>query len=79
MCHAIEFQPFCVLKPFALDPNSPASLHISMNIIVAPGSRSDGFISITFPVTSAIGNIHNGIIAGKLKGVIPEKGEDEVS
>ena len=43
-----------------------------MNIMVAPGSRSDGFITITLPVTKAIGNIHKGIMAGKLNGVIPE-------
>ncbi|KRZ21909.1 hypothetical protein T4B_9607 [Trichinella pseudospiralis] len=52
----------------------------------APGSCSDGFSSIVFPVASAMGNICNtghelcgrsftttqsGIIAGKLNGMIP--------
>ena len=46
-----------------------------MNIIVAPGSHSEGFITITFTVTKAMGNIQSGIIAGKLKGVMPREGE----
>lgn len=86
---------------------NPASLVSSINIMQAPGSRSDGFIKQVFPVTRAMGNIyrykistqligyshncepisrskhlvlkynvgsfltHNGIIAGKLNGVMP--------
>jgi hypothetical protein len=37
----------------------------------APGSLSDGLIMKVLPHTRAKGNIHRGIIAGKLKGVIP--------
>ena len=35
------------------------------------GSFSDGFKMKVFPQAIAIGNIHIGTIAGKLKGVIP--------
>ena len=35
------------------------------------GSRSEGFKIKQLPQTIASGYIHNGIIAGKLKGVIP--------
>jgi hypothetical protein len=35
------------------------------------GSRSDGFSTNVFPQAMAIGNIHMGTIAGKLKGVMP--------
>ena len=35
------------------------------------GSCSEGFSTNVLPVTMAIGNIHSGIIAGKLNGVMP--------
>ena len=39
--------------------------------IVTPGALSVGLITMVFPQVIAKGNIHNGIIAGKLNGVIP--------
>eukprot|EP00698_Gefionella_okellyi_P013677 TRINITY_DN3763_c0_g1_i1.p1 TRINITY_DN3763_c0_g1~~TRINITY_DN3763_c0_g1_i1.p1 ORF type:complete len:705 (-),score=165.84 TRINITY_DN3763_c0_g1_i1:76-2190(-) len=39
--------------------------------MVQPGSRSLGLITKVLPQVIAIGNIHRGIMAGKLKGVIP--------
>ena len=39
--------------------------------MVDNGSCSEGFNTKVFPHTIAIGNIHKGIIAGKLNGVIP--------
>jgi hypothetical protein len=36
-----------------------------------PGSFSEGFRMKAFPQAIAGANIHMGIIAGKLKGVIP--------
>ena len=35
------------------------------------GSCSEGLSTNVLPQTMAIGNIHSGIIAGKLKGVMP--------
>ena len=49
----------------------PASLSKSAKIKVTLGSRSDGFKMKEFPQARAFGIIHNGTIAGKLKGVIP--------
>ena len=49
----------------------PASIANAANITAAPGSRSDGFNTIVFPAVTANGNIHSGIIAGKLNGHIP--------
>lgn len=43
--------------------------------MAAPGHFSDGFITNVFPAAIASGNIHNGIIAGKLKGHIPSTAE----
>ena len=37
------------------------------------GSCSDGFSINALPQAIAIGNIHSGIIAGKLNGVIPKQ------
>ena len=50
---------------------SPASFNNSANLIEQDGSFSDGFNIKVFPQAIAIGNIHIGTIAGKLKGVIP--------
>jgi hypothetical protein len=41
--------------------------------IVHPGSFSDGLITKVFPQVIATGIIHNGIMAGKLKGQIPSQ------
>src|SRR5210317_1219747 len=48
---------------------SPASFKSSANLIGQDGSFSEGFKIKVFPI--AIGNIHIGTMAGKLKGVIP--------
>ena len=50
---------------------SPASFNSSANLIAHEGSFSDGLSINVFPHAIAIGNIHIGTIAGKLKGVIP--------
>lgn len=50
---------------------NPASLAISARSMAAPGSFSDGFRTNVFPTDTARGNIHSGIIAGKLNGHIP--------
>ncbi|KNC31679.1 hypothetical protein FF38_10337 [Lucilia cuprina] len=39
--------------------------------MVEPGTRSEGFNNMVLPQVMATGNIHKGIIAGKLKGAIP--------
>ena len=49
----------------------PASMASSASIMEAPGSFSDGFKTKVFPVVHAMGNIHRGIMAGKLKGQMP--------
>ena len=49
----------------------PASLSHWASNNEADGSRSDGLRIKQFPVTRAMGNIHIGTIAGKLKGVMP--------
>lgn len=56
---------------FTKPGGQPTSFNNSIINIVAPGSFSDGFITIEFPAINAIGNIHKGIIAGKLNGHIP--------
>ena len=35
------------------------------------GSCSEGFSTKVLPVAMAMGNIHSGIMAGKLNGVMP--------
>jgi len=52
-------------------PGIPASFKRSTKTMHAVGSRSDGFMMYVFPQIVPTGNIHNGIIAGKLKGAIP--------
>jgi len=49
----------------------PASLASSARRTVVDGSSSLGFMRQVLPVTTASGNIHSGIMAGKLKGVMP--------
>lgn len=49
----------------------PISLSNSMSMMVAPGSLSEGLMTMVFPAINANGNIHKGIIAGKLNGQIP--------
>ena len=50
---------------------NPASSMSSVSIIGTEGSLSDGFKIKAFPQAIAGANIHIGIIAGKLNGVIP--------
>jgi hypothetical protein len=49
----------------------PASSNNSTNLCAHVGTRSEGFRMKVLPVVMAKGNIHKGIIAGKLKGAIP--------
>jgi hypothetical protein len=56
---------------FTTPGGHPASFNNCISIMHAPGSRSDGLMTDVFPKTTATGNIHNGIMAGKLKGVTP--------
>ncbi len=49
----------------------PASSASSTRRMVTIGSCSDGLRMKVLPVAMAIGNIHSGIIAGKLNGVMP--------
>ncbi len=49
----------------------PASSANLASSIVAPGSFSEGFRTKVLPAVTAMGNIHNGIMAGKLKGAMP--------
>ena len=50
---------------------APASENNSANLLAVMGSCSEGFKIKVFPHAIAMGNIHKGIIAGKLKGVMP--------
>src|SRR3954447_291883 len=50
---------------------NPASANSSAQKTAADGSFSEGFKINVLPQAIAIGNIHIGTIAGKLKGVIP--------
>ena len=49
----------------------PASFASLASIIGGPGSISEGFITKVLPLVTATGNIQRGIMAGKLKGVMP--------
>src|SRR5512147_2651374 len=49
----------------------PASASSCAEKLAAEGSFSDGFRMKVFPHAIAIGYIHIGTIAGKLKGVMP--------
>ncbi len=49
----------------------PASANSAADSIEADGSFSDGFSTKVLPQAIAMGYIHMGTIAGKLKGVIP--------
>ena len=51
----------------------PASTNNSASLFAVMGSCSEGFKMKVLPQAIAIGNIHRGIIAGKLKGVIPKQ------
>ena len=49
----------------------PASWRSSAIIIGTEGSRSEGLRIIALPAESAGASFHSGIMAGKLKGVMP--------
>ena len=52
---------------------APASTNNSASLLDVMGSCSEGFRIKVFPQAIAMGNIQSGIIAGKLKGVIPKQ------
>ena len=60
--------PWTTLKTPA---GSPASASSCAQKFAADGSFSDGFRMKALPQAIAIGYIHIGTIAGKLKGVMP--------
>ncbi len=49
----------------------PACWARSASMTATPGSFSDGFSTNVLPAVTATGNIHRGIMAGKLNGQIP--------
>jgi len=59
------------LTTFKTPSGRPASIISSASIKGTDGSRSDGFRMNALPQVSAGQNIHIGIMAGKLNGVIP--------
>ena len=68
MASTLTLSPFTTCNiPFG----NPASSISSANKIGTEGSLSDGLSMNAFPQTIAGVNIHIGIIAGKLNGVIP--------
>mmetsp|Transcript_46345 Transcript_46345/g.116712 ORF Transcript_46345/g.116712 Transcript_46345/m.116712 type:complete len:380 (+) Transcript_46345:436-1575(+) len=68
----MKFTASCVpWMTFSTPSGTPASLARRARIRDAPGLRSDGFRTYVFPQVMAMGNIHMGIMAGKLKGVMP--------
>ncbi len=70
--HISSLSPLITLKT---PSGNPASFKSSANFMEQEGSFSDGFNTKVFPQAIAIGNIHIGTIAGKLKGVMLILGE----
>ena len=68
MASTISLSPCTTFKT---PSGNPASLRSSANLTEQEGSFSEGFRMKQLPQTIAIGNIHIGTIAGKLKGVTP--------
>ncbi len=60
--------PWMMLRTPGGIPASRASSASSMGV---RGSCSDGFSTKVLPHTMAMGNIHSGIMAGKLNGEMP--------
>ena len=56
---------------FSTPAGAPASIISSARRTGTDGSRSDGFRMKALPVAMATPNIHMGIMAGKLNGVMP--------
>lgn len=72
-----EFRRNCKqnTKKMRFSPSGrPASFDKDASSIAAPGVFSDGFMTNVLPAATARGNIHSGIIAGKLKGHTPTRG-----
>ena len=59
------------LTTLRMPGGSPASIISSASRIGTDGSRSDGLRMKALPQAIAGANIHIGIIAGKLNGVMP--------
>ena len=59
------------LTTFSTPSGRPASVSSSASTIAVLGSFSEGFSTKVLPQMIAIGNIHIGTMAGKLKGVMP--------
>ncbi|VWC49645.1 hypothetical protein BLA6863_07740 [Burkholderia lata] len=74
MSGCVQRRSTTVLPPcttFSTPCGTPASIASSTSCIVDSGSCSDGFSTNVLPHTIAIGNIHSGIMPGKLNGVMP--------
>ena len=56
---------------FKTPGGTPAWSASSANSMGVSGSCSEGLSTKVLPQTMAMGNIHSGIMAGKLKGVMP--------
>ncbi len=59
------------LTTWRMPSGRPASLHSSASIIGQDGSRSEGLRIMALPEAKAGPIFHSGIMAGKLKGVMP--------
>ena len=58
-------------SPAQTHGGKPACCARSASITAAPGSFSEGLSTKVLPAVTAMGNIHSGIMAGKLKGQMP--------
>ena len=73
MAFTASTSPFTTLSmPLTSIPASaPASMKSSASLTGKPGSFSDGLRMKALPQATATPNIHIGIMAGKLNGVMP--------
>ena len=58
-------------KMLMMPAGTPACVASLMIFMDAEGTFSEGLRMKALPVLTAIGSIHSGIIAGKLKGAMP--------
>ncbi|GIT40212.1 MAG: hypothetical protein Ct9H300mP9_0620 [Candidatus Neomarinimicrobiota bacterium] len=78
-CHRLDIRMIQILSTASREPfttlktpsGNPDSFKYSAILSAEKGVCSDGFKIKQFPTVMANGIIHNGTIAGKLKGVIP--------
>lgn len=71
-CELTVLSPACwPWMMLSVPSGAPASWSNLARSMVHPGTRSEGFIRYVLPHTIPIGNIHRGIMAGKLKGAMP--------